>query len=169
MSDAVTYDPALFSLERAEATSSRLGEFILGESKLGSGTIGAWVPICFASFACTASYSPDDNGTLLVEAETATVSLSQWDNLPDPLYPSDRVRATYDGHILFRGIVDTTKTEYVADIGAAAYGATRRVQFSATLLGRYATMLGKTVCWKGLPAEPAITRIRRWVTVNGWD
>lgn len=168
MSTPVQYDPELFVLERASTTSSRLGEFVLGESKLGSATIGAWVLIDMASFSYTASYTPDDNGTLLVEADTATVALTQWDNVPAPLYPSDRVRVGYDGKLLFRGTVDTTSTAYVADPQAARYGATRRVEFSATLVGSYASALGKTVCWKGLPAETAIKRIRRWVKVNGW-
>jgi len=79
------------------------------------------------------------------------------------------VRASYAGKQLFLGTVDTTALGYEADPAAVAYGAVRRVVFSATLVGTYAAALGGTVCWDELPDEPPITRIRRWVTVQGWD
>jgi hypothetical protein len=167
MSAYQEYDPALFLLERAEVVSARLGEFILGVSKLGA-SASTWVPVDTASFAYSSGYTVDDNGTLIIDTETATVSLSYWDNVADPLYPSDRVRATYDSKVIFLGTVDSTKVDYQVDKDAAKFGATRKVTLSGTVVGTYAAALGKEVCWKSLPAESAITRIRRWVTVVGW-
>jgi hypothetical protein len=168
MSTALPYDPALFVLERAEQVSARLGELILGESALGT-TVSAWVPIESATFTLSNGYTADDNGTLIVEAETASVSLSFWGDPGDvPLYPSDQVRATYGGAVLFLGTVDTTDVTYAVDGAARRRGATHRVTFSASVAGTYAVALGRTVCWEDLPEEPAIDRVRRWVTVNGW-
>lgn len=167
MSTYQEYDPTLFALERAEIVSARLGEFVIGLSKLGAGS-GAWVPVEAATFSYSSGYTPDEFGTLIIDSETATVSMSYWDSLDDPLYPSDRVRASYGDKVLFLGTVDTTRIEYVVDPDARSHGATRKVLLSATLAGTYATALSKTVCWKSLPTEYAITRIRRWVTVTDW-
>lgn len=167
MSTAVAYNPDLFLLERAEQVSAALGELVLGESHLGT-TTSAWVPVPLAEFSLTESYTVDDNATLIYESQTATAALSFWDEPGDILYPSDRVRATYDGAPLFTGTVDTTSIEYEATPQARAHGATRRVTLTATLVGGYAAALGRTVCWTALPAEAPITRIRRWVTVDGW-
>lgn len=163
------YQPELFVLERAQVASAALGEFIIGVSKLGEPSASAWVAVEAASFSMAAGYSVDDNGTLIVEAETATVSLSYWDEMDStPLYPSDRVRARYGDKVVFLGTVDSTDVTFAVDPAARAHGATRRVTFSATVAGTYAAALGKKVCWEGLPDEPAIDRIRRWVTVEGW-
>jgi hypothetical protein len=164
------YDPALFLLERAESVGSALGAFILGVSTLGGGAGTGWVPIPSATFTLSAGYDVDDNGTLLVSADTGTVSLSFWDTPgATPLYPSDRVRASYAGETLFLGTVDTTHIAYAVDGEAARHGATRRVDFTATIAGTYAAALQLTICWTELPEEPAIDRIRRWITVDGWD
>lgn len=169
MSTAVAYDFELFAFERAEVTSARLGELIVGESTLGT-TSSAWVPVPVASFAVTSGYTVDANGTLIVEAESANVSMEFWGTPADvPLYPSDRVRATYGGVVLILGTVDSTTVAHTVDGEAARYGATHRVSFSASIAGSHAAALGQTVCWEALPEEPAITRIRRWITVDGWD
>jgi hypothetical protein len=168
MSTRVPYDPALFLLERAEVVSARLGELILGESRLGAAA-SAWVPVPMATFTLSEGYTVDDNGTLISDSQTATVALSFWDDPGAVLYPADRVRASYDGKVLFLGTVDTTSLAYETTPEAQQHGATRRVTFTATLVGTYAAALGKTVCWTALPAEPPITRIRRWITVNGWS
>jgi hypothetical protein len=163
----VTYDPTLFLLERAEVVSAMLGELILGVSRLGAET-SAWIPVPTATFTMSAGYSVNDDATLIIEADSASVALSYWDTAGDVLTPGDRVQASYDDLILFRGTVDATSLTYVADPAAPEHGATRRVDFTATVVGTYAAALGKTVCWTALPAEPPIDRIRRWVTVEGW-
>jgi hypothetical protein len=168
VSAVIAYDPALFLLERAQQVSARLGELILGESRLGVAA-HAWVPVPAATFTMTEGYTPDDNGTLIYDSQTATIGLTFWDEPGDVLYPADRVRAWYSGRLLFLGTVDTTSLTYDTDPDAAHNGASRRVTFAATLVGTYAAALAKTVCWTALPAEPPITRIRRWVRVNGWS
>jgi len=168
VSSKVTYDPALFVLERASAVSAALGSLVLGASTLGT-TGDTWVTVPMASFSFTEEYRPDENGTLIYEQQSAQVSLSYWhEPTVTPLVPADRVRATYDSKVLFLGTVDTTRYTYETDPAALAHGATHRVDFSAQLVGTYAAALAKTVCWTYLPAEPAIDRIRRFVTVNGW-
>lgn len=168
MSAYIEYNPALFLLERAETVSSTLGEFILGESKLGNADTGAWVPVQHATFGYSVDYSADDNNTLIFESETASVSMSYWDTVADPLYPADRIRATYAGEVIFLGTVANTNIVYSVDPDAADHGATRRVDLTASAVGTYAAALERIVCWKNLPKEPAITRIRRWVDVANW-
>lgn len=165
MIDRVPYDFELFSVERAELVSAKLGELILGVSRLGTDT-SAWVPVPLASFTMTEGYTVDGNGTLIYDSQTATVALSFVDEPGDVLQPGDRVRASYDGAELFLGTVDTASTTYVATPGGPGV---RRVIFTATLVGTYATALAKTVCWTALPVESPIDRIRRWVTVTGWE
>lgn len=170
MSTAIKYNPELFTVERAGTVSAALGEFIIGVSRLGSTAATAWLPVPLATFTYTSGYTPDENKTLIIDSETAQVSLSYWDDLPEPpLYSLDQVRVRYAGETLFQGTVDSTRVAYSADPAAAEHGATRRIDFSASLVGDYAIALGKTVSWTNLPAEPAIDRVRRWVTVDGWD
>lgn len=162
MSSAVKYDPTLFVLERLEHVSARTGEFRLGLSRLGS-TSTSWAPVDSASFSRTEGYTIDANGTLVYDSETASVALSFWGN-PDPgqlLYPSDRVRASYDGTQVFRGQVDTTSITVEAD--------PLRTDFTATCVGAYWPFLNGSVCWHALPVESPITRIRRWLIVDNYD
>lgn len=169
MSDYVAYDFEQFVLERAEVTSAALGEFIVGESALGA-EASSWVTIPVASFSTSAAYAVDPDGTLIVDAESASVAIAFWGTPADvPLYPSDRVRATYAGLPIFLGTVDSTEVIYAVDDEAVEHGgATHRMTFTATIAGTYAAALGKKVCWEALPEESAIDRIRRWITVDGW-
>lgn len=169
MSSVVAYDPTLFVLERNSSVSARADEFLLGISKLDTAGADVWVAVPSATFSYTQSYSPNPTRTLLIDAETASVSLSFWEQpAVQPLFVADRVRATYNGSVLFLGTVDTTRYAFTADPEAATHGADMRVDFSATLVGTYAAALSHTVCWTALPGELAIDRIRRWVTVTGW-
>lgn len=165
MSEYIKYDPGQFVVERAQDISARLGEFTLGISKLGSTDTGAWVPVENASLSYDASYTPDDNGTLIFDSESVTVSMSYWDDAADPLYPADRIRARYGAQVLFLGTVSGTTITYSVDPDAADHQAARRVDLSAAAVGTYASALGQQVCWSNLPAELAIDRIGRWVTV----
>lgn len=169
MSSIVKYDYSLFKLERAEFISARLGEFKIGVSKLGR-TSSSWVTIDLASFSLTEGYTVDEHGTLIYDSETATVKLQFWDD-PDAdrlLYPSDRVRASYDGTVFFLGTVDSTATTVEFDPDAMDRGHTHRTDFTATLVGTYAALLGAKVCWKTLPVEQPVTRIRRWLRVDNY-
>lgn len=170
MSLPVKYDFEKFTFERAESLSSKVGEFLIGLSKLGAATATAWVPIEVSSFSMTASYGVED-GILIVDADTATVSMSYWtsaDTLEYPLYAGDRVRASYDTEEIFLGTVDRVSVRYVAEPSARRRGAARLVSFQAEMLGTYAVMMGRIICHGALPAETAIQRIRRWATVTGW-
>lgn len=163
-----TYHPGLFLVERASSLSGRLGEFILGASLLGSAGDGEWTPVPAATFSYANGYTVNEDGTLIVDSESASIALSFRDTPGEILYPLDRIRVSYAGKVLFEGTVDSTSLKYQTDPGAADHGASRRVDFSATILGSYAVALSKTISYAGLPAEPAIDRIRRWVTVSNW-
>lgn len=172
MSVAVTYNPDLFLFERASSLSSKVGEFLIGLSKIGAATDSVWVPVGFSSFALTSSYDVQD-GVLIVAAETASVAMSYrvpadtWDD-EYPLYSGDRVRASYDGEEIFLGTVDKTRVTYTAAAKAKNAGRPREISFQADMLGTYAAMMGQMICHGALPPETAIQRIRRWCTVTGW-
>jgi hypothetical protein len=147
VSSYLEYDPSLFVLERDE---------------------DGWVPVECASFSYSTGYTPDKNGTLIFDAESATIAMSYWDVIADPLYPADRIRASYDGVVFFLGTIDSTSLAYAVHPDAPNHGATYRVDLTATAVGTYAAALERIVCWAGLPVEPAIDRIQRWVTVVNW-
>lgn len=167
MSAYVKYDPKLFELRRITSVPSTLDEFLIGESVLAS-TTSAYILIPAATVSFSSGYTPDENGTLIIDAETVTVSLSFWDEPGTLLYPGNRIEIRYAGKVLCTAVVDSTSLTYAADPDAARHGATRRVDFTATAAGTYAVLMGRTVKWTKLPKESAIKRIRRWVTVTGW-
>lgn len=167
MSAHLPYDPAAFRVERAGSVSGRLGAFVLGASALGAAS-SAWLTVPAATFSYSSSYSPDENGTLILDSETASIALAFWDTAGSVLVAGERVRATYNGKLLFVGRVDSTSVAYSTDAGSLRYGAYRRIDFTATLVGQYAAAMERTVSWESLPKEYAIQRIRRWVTVDNW-
>lgn len=123
------------------------------------------------NFQCEESYNPDDNGTLIYQSETASVSMSYWQQpaTPVPLYPLDKVRARYGSKVVFLGTVDTTRWTASTDPDADKHGAAKRIDFSANLVGTYAALLSRTVCYlPQSPAPTAINFIRNWITVNNW-
>jgi hypothetical protein len=145
------YNPALFVLEKQ------------------AGHTTSWVPLTAATFAWSLEYDPDENGTLIYQRETATVSMQFWGSPVVPLHCADRVRAKYHSSTIFEGIVESTSTEYEVDDEAKAHGETLRATFSASCIGKYAAALERQVCW--LPVTPppnAIDFIREYVTVENW-
>ena len=145
MSSYQKYDAALLVIERAVG--------------------GAWVPVTnMSSFSYSADYNPDDNQTLIVGSETGALGLSFYDNDGEVLYPGDRIHAIYnDNPVFFEGVIDSTSIAVTYERGR------KRTDFSATLASFYAAMMSFVITHPELPAEPAITRIRRYVTVNNWD
>jgi hypothetical protein len=152
-----TYHPAAFALQR-----------------LASGT---WVSIPAASITYSSDYTladhrdgvpPSHIQSLVIGSETATITLSRWDTDGAVLYPGDRVRAAYAGHVWFQGTVESVSVTYATDEEAPDHGATRRVDISAAVGGYYADMLSRTVRWPGLIQQQWIDRIRRWVVVEDW-
>ena len=168
MSTYVPYDPTLFAVERASAMSGLLGAFNLNESRLGQAET-EWVPLSVASFTMSGGYVQDENKVLILDATSATLSLSFWTDPGYPLLPADRVRATYDGHVLFEGIVDTVKLTTEVDGDAAAHGAVRRYDFTANATDAWWVAMNRPVVWESLDKEMSIVRVRRFVTVTGWE
>ena len=169
MSDAVKYRPDKFVLRRLTPVSSVLDEFLTSDSDGPVDPGGSvWTVIPSATVSYSSGYTPNDKGTLIIDSESVSVALSFWDEPGTILYPGDRIDILYLGKRICAAIVDTTTINYTIDAEAKRHGATRRVDFSATAVGVYATMMGLEVTWKNLPKEPAITRIRRWLTVLNW-
>ncbi len=159
-----TYDPDLFRVERVSSMTSKLGEFRLGFSRLGGPATSGWVEVPSATYNYTAEYNPDENGTLIIGSETASISFSLKEppSIP-PLYPLDKVRVTYAGEVVALWTVDTTSvtkrpTDTIRD----------RYDFVATLVGTYAAAMGKEICFGDLPKESPLKRISRWVKVIGY-
>lgn len=160
----MTYNPDLFLVERVTAFSSKLGEFRLGYSRLGGTATPGWVEVPSATFNYTFDYTLDENGTLIIGAETGSVSVS-FPKIPSvvPLYPLDKVRVTYDGKVKHLMTVDSTTIQK-----RPINETDDRYDFVATLVGTYAAAMGKEICYGDLPKESPIVRIRRWVKVIGW-
>lgn len=168
MSVRIDYNPDQFHIERATTLSASLGTMRLGETTLGASSSG-WAAVEFSSFSMNSGYSVNDDRVLIVEAESATLSISRWGPpWEPPVFPADLVRARYGNTVLFVGRVDQASHTTSVDPDAQAFGHNRRTDFTVTLVGQYAAALGRKVCWTYLPEEPSIDRIRRWVTVNGW-
>lgn len=169
MSAAVAYDPKLLQVRRWTAAPSTLDEFLIGNSVLGS-TGSSYTIVPAATVTFTSGYTPDEHGTLIIDAETVAISLSFWDEVPASaaIYPGNRCEILYAGKRIVMTTIDSVSITYSADPEAAKHGATRRVDFTASGAGTYAVMMGRTVSWVSLPKETAIHRIRRWVTVNGF-
>jgi hypothetical protein len=128
-------------------------------------------PVNVASLTYSASYDPDDNGTLIVGSETVRFSISGW-GAAALLQSLSVVEVKYDGIDVGCGryTVDTSTVTKTVDPTAARFGGqTERVDCQCSAVGKYAAALDTTVTFGILPTEPAIIRIRRWVTVTNWD
>lgn len=144
------YDPALLTVEKSAS---------------------GWVAVEVTSLTYTASYDPDANNTLIVGSETVRFSISGW-GAATLLNALDVIRVRYNGIDVGCGTftVDTATVTQTVDPEAARYGGeTERVDCQCSAVGTYAAALDTTVTWAtALPAETAITRVRRWVTVDNW-
>lgn len=168
MSTYQKYDPKKFVLRRQTAAASTLDEFLIGESVLGSLGSG-WTTIPAATVSFTSGYTPDANGTLIVDSETVSIAVSYWGDPDTTLYPGNRIEVRYAGKLLCRAVIDTAAVKYSTDPEAAKHGKSHRVDLTATGAGTYAVMMNRQIAWTKLPKEKWIDRIRRWCTVNGWD
>jgi len=146
------YDPHLLTIER----------------KTG---VDTWAPVEVASLNYSANYDPDDGGTLIVGSETVRFTISGWGSA-GLLNPLDVIRVRYDGIDIGCGLytVDTAQTTTTVDPEAKRHsGQTERVDCQCSAVGTYAAALDTIVTWPDkLPAETAIKRVRRWVTVDNW-
>lgn len=170
MSAYIDYNSDLLEVRRITTMSAYLSDFTVGVSTLAA-TATESVVVDGATVAITSTYSPDENGTLIVDAETAIVSRSYWGTAGlsgEILYPGDRLEVFYDSELIFWGTVDTASLTYATDPEAARHGQVRRVDFTASAAGVYAVAMGRIVSWSKIPKETAITRIRRWCTVVGF-
>jgi hypothetical protein len=164
MSGAVPYDPTQFVVERFDG--------------------GDYYEVTLASLTYSSDYTIADHRTgkppshipsLVVGTEQANISFSRWDNVlhgdplhPDILYPLDKVRVSYAGHVLMLGTVESVAVSFTADPEAARHGAAYRIDYDCSVGGYYADLLTRTVTWSSLKQELWIERISHFVTVTGW-
>jgi hypothetical protein len=145
------YDPALFTVEKSSG--------------------GSWVAVQVANLTYSAAYDPDPKGTLIIGSETVRFTISGWGTAV-LLAALDVIRVRYNGIAIGCGIftVDTATITKAVDPGAERYGGeTERIDCQCSAVGTYAAALDTIVTWaSALPAETAITRVRRWVTVDNW-
>lgn len=145
------YNPDLFTVEKSSG--------------------GGWVTVAVANLTYNASYDPDNGGTLIVGSETVRFTLSGW-GAATLLNPLDVIRVRYNGIDIGCGLytVDNAVVTKTVDPEAERYGGEKeRVDCECSAVGTYAAAMDTIVTWADtLPAETAITRVRRWVTVNGW-
>jgi hypothetical protein len=126
-----------------------------------------WTEIAAATFSYSSNYDVDENNTLIIGTESASISVSVIaTSFTAPVFPTDQVRATYKGSTIFSGIVDTTKIAATAQSGTVNKF---RYDFSATLVDKVGLALARIVCYDDLPKENALTRIQRWVTVEDYS
>ncbi len=153
MSEFVKYDP-----EKLEILRSRVG-------------LDGNIPITGATFSLNLGYSEDDNGTLMFESSTATLSCSYWDDIPEdpPLLPDDTITVHYGTGpnlmTLFRGRCRQVSTAYSTDAAANKRGRVRRADYSAELVGTYDALLD-WVTEYATPAQGGYTRLIGLMTVD---
>jgi hypothetical protein len=176
----IPYDPDLLSVERATHQIAKTGSARTGHANLNA-TVTTWVDVPFVSVSYSSDYSAVDHAddpipahysTLVVGSETAQIDISRWDTDlgSDGLYPSDQVRIMYGTTQILLGVVEGVQITRTRVPEADRYGATLRVDISASVVGLFASMLSRTVSWPhALPAEPWYpNRISRFVSVTNW-
>lgn len=170
MSAYEKYNHELLHVERSTGTSAALGSLILGQAALGATSAG-WVALDCAALDISGGYSPDQNGTLIVDETSASLQLASWSDPGLPFHVGDRIRVRYDNVVLFEGLVDTHTFSYEADPAVAAHsGSTRKYIYSATVSDVNWVAMHRVVSWEDeLPEELAHTRVSRFVTVEGWN
>jgi len=157
-----------------------------------------WVTINAASVLGTEDYQLQDNSTTkpisyiptpIIGAQNATLTFTRYGlrtqsaetilgaEMP---FVGDTVRIRYNGQPVGSGdgrytveSVDVTETRDT--FWAPKMGLDKRIDVTCQMGGLYADLLSRTVSWGpgtslpgGLPNEPWLTRIQRWVKVSGW-
>lgn len=147
MSSAVKYDPDLLVLTRTRGEDT--------------------TAVSVAQFTWTAGYSEDDLGTLVLESETASATISYWDDLPDPLLldVDDELSAAYDGHVLFHGYCDSLVHDYTTTEDALPRGRSRRIDTTASFVGDYASTIERVVIGSAV-SQGAYQRARQYAAVD---
>lgn len=88
-----------------------------------------------------------------------------WKGSP-PLAVGDQVEIQYGSATVFQGGVSNVNVTMAVDPSAERYGYRYRRVFSYTLRSTAAEMLSRDAEWAALPAEDALTRLRRWFNVS---
>lgn len=156
------YSRGKFKLERLYA-SAKLGfTAVLGEMRLGMST-DLRQAVDVSSFSVADGYGIESNGALTLDPATATAAMAVRGDVALNLGNNAAVEASYDGVIVFAGLVTGLKLIQVADPSVPS-GYVQRVTY--TLASIELRLMQAIVTWTALPAEPAITRLGRWFDVD---
>ena len=163
------YDCAKFELLRSYGVARLGAGFRLGETRIGN-TVEKTEPVHVASWTQNDGYTVGMNGELSIDPTTAIATLSTYED--DTITPTttlrqdDILRASYDKVVIFTGNV--VSAEFTAEEFPAAAGRGKRyVKKTRYLLrGRESMLIEAEISWGDLPAEPWLTRLQRWFTVD---
>jgi hypothetical protein len=132
---------------------------------------GSWHPLAFATINYAASYTPDENSTLIIGSETLNFSL----NGPGPkslVQPLRALRLKYSTKLVGSGYftVDSYRRRYTTDAAAAKRGKDFRTEASCSAVTAYAAALSIKVTYtkERPPNETAYQFIKQFITVSNW-
>jgi hypothetical protein len=168
----VAYDPKLLKFRRVIPGSVIGVSLVVGKSLLGEDLSELVDEEHLSSIELIDGYDVGSNGELSIDPLTGTATFAERMNAA----PGDAVEAWAQQHAMYTG----TNWELRYNDTIVAQGKVTRVETSMgtdgpywvkktkyVLAGAAVTMLNKTVTWtSALPAEGALTRLRRFFTVD---
>lgn len=167
----MSYDVGRLEFNQLDGGAALGWTLMLGESRLGV-VDELRTPIRVSSLTVAGGYEVGDNRELSLDPATGTATMSDYaagevaQLAAPPVRVGRRCEVVYDGVVIFQGAIVAVVADVTAEPAATrqGYAYTRRVTYS--LRSYVAEMLNRTAQWAALPAEPALTRLRRWFTVS---
>lgn len=165
----MTYDPKKFAFERVYGAAMLGWTAVLGQMRLGlADNQHEVIPVSTVTIAD--GYTVEQTGELSIDPAVGTATFAvRADGPPTPtvaLRVGDKVEVSYDGVVLFDGAV----TQVSCSLEAAADELSDYVnRITYSIASMETVLLSAVVSWDSLPEESALTRLRRWFTVDVSD
>lgn len=186
----MAYDKGLVRIDRLRGGALTGWSMITGVGLTGESAYTREA-VDFASVSISDGYTVEDNGTLSLDPATGTATISDHVELRPggdpsfgagpfglgrfgmaygglelpPINRDDRVEVFYDGTLILAGLWTQVDVTFNPDPKAPPPKFVQRT-ITATLASVQRLLLNTRVEWLSLPAEPAITRLRRWFDVD---